>query len=44
MRRRRRTNKYLPYHICLSKTVLHEVFHDHKHLSDVILPVIAETA
>jgi hypothetical protein len=31
----------VPYHICSSKTVLHQVFHDRKHPSHLLLPVIA---
>jgi len=34
--------EYVPYHICSSKTVLHKVFHDRKHPSHVLLPVIPE--
>ena len=32
--------EYVPYHICSSKTVLHKVFHDRKHPSHVLLPIV----
>jgi putative CocE/NonD family hydrolase len=32
--------EYIPYHVCSSKTVLHKVFHDPKHASHLVLPVI----
>jgi uncharacterized protein len=35
--------EYIPYHICSSKTVLHQVFHDPEHPSHLLLPVIPET-
>jgi hypothetical protein len=34
--------EYVPYHICSSKTVLHKVYHDLKHPSHLLLPVIPE--
>ena len=34
--------EYIPYHICSSKTVLHQVYHDPKHPSHLLLPVIPE--
>jgi uncharacterized protein len=34
--------EYVPHHICSSKTVLHNVYHDRKHPSHVLLPVIPE--
>jgi predicted acyl esterase len=34
--------EYVPYHICSSKTVLHKVFHDRRHPSHLLLPVIPE--
>ena len=33
--------EYIPYHICSSKTVLHRIYHDPKHPSHLLLPVIA---
>jgi len=30
--------EYIPYHICSSKTVLHQVYHDPKHPSHLLLP------
>jgi len=33
--------EYIPYHICSSKTVLHKIYHDPKHPSHLLLPVIA---
>ena len=32
--------EYIPYHICSSKTVLHQVYHDPEHPSHLLLPVI----
>ena len=32
--------EYIPYHICSSKTVLHKIYHDPKHPSHLLLPVI----
>ena len=32
--------EYIPYHICSSKTVLHRIYHDPKHPSHLLLPVI----
>jgi predicted acyl esterase len=34
--------EYIPYHICSSKTVLHQVYHDPAHPSHLLLPVIPE--
>ncbi|HEX7203627.1 MAG TPA: CocE/NonD family hydrolase C-terminal non-catalytic domain-containing protein, partial [Xanthobacteraceae bacterium] len=34
--------EYIPYHICSSKTVLHQVYHDPSHPSHLLLPVIPE--
>jgi putative CocE/NonD family hydrolase len=34
--------EYIPYHISSSKTVLHKVYHDPKHPSRLLLPVIPE--
>jgi putative CocE/NonD family hydrolase len=34
--------EYIPYHICSSKTVLHKIYHDAKHPSHLLLPVIAD--
>jgi predicted acyl esterase len=36
--------EYIPYHICSSKTVLHRIFHDPKHPSHLLLPVIPDRA
>jgi putative CocE/NonD family hydrolase len=33
--------EYIPYHICSSKTVLHRIYHDPRHPSHLLLPVIA---
>jgi predicted acyl esterase len=33
--------EYIPYHICSSKTVLHKIYHDPRHPSHLLLPVIA---
>lgn len=35
--------EYIPYHICSSRTVLHRIYHDEKHPSHLLLPVIAES-
>ena len=32
--------EYIPYHICSSKTVLHRIYHDPRHPSYLLLPVI----
>lgn len=32
--------EYAPYHICSSQTVVHRIFHDARHPSHVLLPVI----
>jgi hypothetical protein len=32
--------EYIPYHICSSKTVLHEICHDPAHPSHLLLPMI----
>jgi putative CocE/NonD family hydrolase len=32
--------EYVPYHICSSKTVVHKVYHDRKHPSHLLLPII----
>src|SRR5579864_8181200 len=34
--------EYVPYHICSSRTVLHKIFHDRKHPSHLLLPVIPQ--
>jgi len=34
--------EYVPYHICSSKTVLHKIYHDLKHPSHLLLPVIPD--
>ena len=36
--------EYVPYHICSSKTVLHKVYHDRKHPSHLLLPVVPRKA
>jgi predicted acyl esterase len=32
--------EYIPYHICSSRTTLHQVFHDTQHPSHLLLPVV----
>ena len=32
--------EYFPYHICSHRTVLHKIYHDEKHPSHLLLPVI----
>jgi uncharacterized protein len=32
--------EYIPYHVCSSKTVLHRIYHDPRHPSHLLLPVI----
>ena len=32
--------EYAPYHLCSSKTVVHKIYHDAKHPSYVLLPMI----
>jgi predicted acyl esterase len=32
--------EYVPYHICSSKTVVHKIYHNEKHPSHLLLPVI----
>jgi hypothetical protein len=32
--------EYAPYHLCSSRTVVHKIYHDEKHPSHLILPVI----
>lgn len=32
--------EYAPYHVCSSKTVVHKVYHDAKHPSHLLLPII----
>ena len=32
--------EYAPYHICSSKTVVHRIYHDERHPSHLVLPVI----
>jgi putative CocE/NonD family hydrolase len=34
--------EYVPYHICSSQTVLHKVYHDLKHPSHLLLPIIPQ--
>src|ERR1700675_3754974 len=34
--------EYVPYHICSSKTVLHRVYHDRKHPSHLLLPIVPQ--
>jgi hypothetical protein len=34
--------EYISYHLCSSKIVLHKVFHDDKHPSHILLPVIPQ--
>ncbi len=36
--------EYIPYHICSSKTVVHKIYHDEKHPSHLLLPVIPKSA
>jgi hypothetical protein len=36
--------EYIPNHICSSKTTLHKIYHDAKHPSHLLLPVIPEPA
>ena len=35
--------EYIPYHVCSSKTVRHDVFHDVKRPSHLLLPVAPVT-
>lgn len=32
--------EYIPYHLCSSRTVLHRIYHDAKHPSHLLIPVI----
>ncbi len=32
--------EYIPYHICCSRTVVHHIFHDPNHPSQLLLPVL----
>jgi uncharacterized protein len=34
--------EYIPYHICSSRTTLHKIYHDTKHPSHLLLPVIPQ--
>jgi predicted acyl esterase len=34
--------EYIPNHVCNSKTVLHEIYHDAGHPSHLLLPAIPE--
>ncbi len=36
--------EYIPNHICSSKTTLHKIYHDAKHPSHLLLPIIPEPA
>ena len=32
--------EYALYHICSSKTVVHKIYHDERHPSHLVLPII----
>jgi uncharacterized protein len=34
--------EYIPYHVCRSETVTHSIYHDAKHPSHLLLPVITD--
>jgi predicted acyl esterase len=34
--------EYISYHLCSSKTVLHKIYHDERHPSHLVLPVIPQ--
>jgi putative CocE/NonD family hydrolase len=36
--------EYMPYHICSSRTVLHRIYHDERHPSHLLLPLIPKTS
>jgi len=36
--------EYIPYHICSSKTTVHNIYHSHKYPSRLLLPVIPASA
>ena len=36
--------EYIPYHVCRSETVTHSIYHDAKHPSHLLVPVIAGQA
>ena len=36
--------EYVPYHICSSRTTVHRIYHDAKHPSHLLLPIIPAAA
>ena len=34
--------EYAPYHLCSSKTTVHEIYHDEQHPSYLLLPIIPQ--
>ena len=36
--------EYIPYHLCSSKTVVHKIYHNEKHPSYLLLPIIPADA